>query len=165
MKLAYIIPFALIWAAAEAAPTAPTPAPSFDLSPLGHASTHPESINLKQYLGHWVLLDFWATWCPPCKKTLPDLAKLKRRHQGLNILALNLDEDKNKAETFLKSMPENLVYLYDGKKDAAEGYAIQGMPTLILIDPQGNIHSRQDGYAAEAIADLDKTLTKLMEKK
>ncbi len=122
-------------------------------------------VSLQRFNGQWVLLDFWASWCPPCKKSLPELGRIKNHFPQLNILALSVDENNKKAEDFLSKMPANLVYLHDAKKSVAEFFDIKGMPTLILIDPQGKISERIDGYSSESLESFEKKMSLLISPK
>lgn len=135
----------LLGAAAFAGPGPGAPAPGFRLPRLLDSG----AVDLKDYAGHVVVLDFWASWCAPCAKTLPRLSRLGAGHTGLIVLALSIDEDRNKAVDFLgrkeKAGP-GLTYLHDGKRAVAEAYDLEGMPSLVIVDRKGLVRYRHDGY-------------------
>ena len=118
-------------AAAQQAPAA-TPAggkprigdraPGFRLEGLGKSRA--EAVSLEALAGQVVLIDFWASWCAPCKRTLPELARLGARHPGLKVLAVSLDEDRSKALGFLKGQDKGLLALHDAGFE--ESVAVMG---------------------------------------
>ena len=130
-------------------PKAGQPAPEFSLSMLGSK----ENITLKSFRGKVVLLDFWASWCVPCRKLMPKLANLSSRNPKLAVLAVSVDESKTKALTFLRSVDPGLKAAYDSGQKAAGAFGLEGMPSCFLIDIKGNLRFRHDGYTA---ADLEK---------
>ncbi|MBW8887084.1 MAG: TlpA family protein disulfide reductase [Fibrobacteres bacterium] len=131
--------------AAFAGPKPGAPAPGFELPHLLDAG----EAGLKDYSGSVVVLDFWASWCAPCAKTLPRLSRMGAGHPGLAVLALSIDEDKGKALDFLgrkeKANP-SLTYLHDRNRAVAEAYDLDGMPSLVIVDRKGLIRYRHDGY-------------------
>lgn len=116
-----------------------------------------EEAKLTDYKGKIVLLDFWATWCEPCRKQMPSIAKLyaETKDQGLVMLGVNDDETPEKALEFLKEHNYAWQHLFDGKeKDARSKFKIDAIPTLVLIDKQGALVDIQIGNgdtAEEAI--------------
>jgi len=130
-------------------PTIGKPAPDFSLAALGSK----EPITLSSFKGKVVLLDFWASWCIPCKRLMPRLAELKARVPGLEILAVSVDENRDKALTFLRAVEPGLRAAHDADQKTADAYALEGMPTCFLIDKKGRLRFRHDGYTAE---DLEK---------
>ena len=125
------------------------PAPNFSLTALGT----PENITLGSLRGKVVLLDFWASWCVPCRKLMPKLSNLKARNPKLVVLAVSVDESKPKALAFLRSVEPGLKAAYDSGQKAAGAFGLEGMPSCFLIDKKGNLRFRHDGYTA---ADLEK---------
>ena len=139
------------WAAAvqASAPALGKPAPGFSLPGV----STPEKVALSSLKGKVVLLDFWASWCVPCRRLMPKLSDLKARNPKLVVLAVSVDENKTKALTFLRSVEPNLQAAHDVGQTAAEAYGLEGMPSCFLIDKKGNLRFRHDGYTA---ADLEK---------
>ena len=118
------------------------PAPDFTVS------TDKGSISLKQQRGQVVYLDFWASWCVPCRKSFPWLNDMQSKYgkAGLKIIGINLDEDKALATKFLKQTPAKFTVGYDPKGQVAGAYGLKGMPSSYLIDRQGNIISSHIGF-------------------
>lgn len=104
-----------------------------------------EKVSLETYKGKGLFLHFWATWCPPCKKELPELEKLSKelQKQGdsskLNFLAVCISDTQKAFSSFMKSNGYTFPGGLDAKGDIAIDYRIQGVPTSILISPEGKI--------------------------
>jgi peroxiredoxin/YHS domain-containing protein len=119
-------------------PVLPRSAPNFTLANLAG-----EKIALENFRGKIVLLDFWATWCKPCVKSMPALQKVHDQFASKNFTALgvSIDEDgKEKVESFVKKHKIAYPILLDGDKNPAwETYKVKVIPMLFLVDPQGQI--------------------------
>lgn len=121
-------------------------------------------VRLEDFRGKTVLVNFWATWCPPCKKEIPDLEALQSRYaaQGLVVLGISMDGDGLRSvEPFLKANPVNYRVLVDGEAAAASFGGIQSLPATLLLDKSGNVTWRRNGVLQkeEAGAELQKLLT------
>jgi DsbE subfamily thiol:disulfide oxidoreductase len=145
----------------SAAAASGRPAPDFNLASLGKDGR----VQLKSLAGKVVLLDFWASWCSPCRRTLPELERMGARHPGLVVLAVSVDEDRAKAVQFLKDQESSLMAVHDSKREVADAYGLQGMPTGFLIDRRGVLRYRHDGYGESDFKQLDDEVRKLMEEK
>ena len=121
-------------------------------------------ISLDQYKGQVVYVDFWASWCVPCKHAFPWMNDLHKRYgdKGLKIVAINLDKDKKDAHTFLKLFPADFEVAYDPEGVAAESYRVKVMPTAYLIDQQGNLVKSHKGFRIEQSGDMEETIRKLL---
>jgi thiol-disulfide isomerase/thioredoxin len=139
------------------------PAPGFRLEGLGKARAG--AVSLEALAGQVVLVDFWASWCAPCKRTLPELARLGARYPGLKVLAVSLDEDRSKALRFLAGQDSALLALHDARREVAERYDLAGMPAAVLIDRKGVLRARFDGYTERDLAGLEAEVRKLWEEK
>lgn len=106
----------------------------------------PES--LSSLKGTVVYIDFWASWCKPCRKSFPWMNDMQAKYanQGLQILAINLDQDSQLAEDFLSKIPANFPIIYDPQGKIAEQYKLVGMPSSYLIDVKGNIRKAHKGF-------------------
>ena len=136
------------------------PAPQFNLLTL----QQDQPTTLKQYAGKVVYLDFWASWCAPCRTSFPLLNKLheKLKAQGFEVVAINLDEDKANAEKFLKEFPVGFTVLRDAKGEWADQFVVESMPTSFIIDKQGVVQNIHHGFASADIKELEEKITKLL---
>ena len=96
-----------------------------------------------------VLVDFWASWCVPCKTSFPALDSLYREYQprGLEVLAVNLDERRRDADAFLRARSHRLTVLFDPNGASPAAFGVKGMPSSFLIDKAGNIRFTHRGYS------------------
>jgi peroxiredoxin len=122
-----------------------------------------ETVKLSQLRGKVVLLDFWATWCEPCKKELPILSKMAPRlkEQGVEIVTVNIDEKKDNAEAFLKEHGLNLTVVYDKDHKIVGDYEPPKMPTSFVVDRSGVIRAINAGFDSGDEAKLEKQLTSI----
>lgn len=99
---------------------------------------------LTDFSGKVVLINFWASWCPPCIYEMPELTRLKKQlaDQPFEILALNVGEKKYKVRKFTRLINFDLPVLLDTSKDTFDSWGIKTLPTSILIDAEGNIRYR-----------------------
>ncbi|MBU2918184.1 TlpA family protein disulfide reductase [Psychrosphaera sp. F3M07] len=113
--------------------------------------------SLSDYKGKVVYVDFWASWCKPCKKSFPVLNEFhnKYKQQGFEVIAINLDEDKLNALAFLQQHKVDYSVLYDEDAKVAQQYKVQAMPSAYFIDKKGIIRLVHKGYM-----DSDKTKIK-----
>ena len=113
--------------------------------PLNLISTTGQNVTLEDYKGKVVLLNFWASWCPPCVHEMPSMARLKslythkNEHQDFEILAVNLGESHAEVEAFLKEHPVNFPVLLDESAIAVKDWKVFAYPSSYLIDKQGQI--------------------------
>jgi cytochrome c biogenesis protein CcmG, thiol:disulfide interchange protein DsbE len=96
-------------------------------------------LDLNAFQGRVVYLDFWASWCGPCRQSFPWMEVLKDTYgpQGLEIVAVNLDRDRADADKFLHQFHPTFDLRFDPEGDLAERYKVQGMPSSMLIDRHG----------------------------
>jgi thiol-disulfide isomerase/thioredoxin len=114
---------------------------------------HAEELNLDQYSGQVVYVDFWASWCIPCKKSFPWMNEMHQKYkdQGLKIIAINVDEESADADKFLADTPAEFTILRDPEGKLAKQYKLVGMPTSLLFDTQGKLVSRHVGFKKSKI--------------
>jgi thiol-disulfide isomerase/thioredoxin len=138
-------------------------APNFKLKNLasGKAET------LKEYRGKVVYLDFWASWCGPCRQSLPLLNDLRKelKHKGFEVIAVNLDENVSDAKDFLKQFPVQYPILLDSKGTVPANYNLPGMPTSYLIDRKGRVQKVHIGFKETDMNDIRKSVTSLLRQK
>lgn len=138
------------------------PAPQFTLPSL----LQDKPTSLQQYKGKVIYLDFWASWCAPCRTSFPLLNKLhqKLKDKGFEVVAINLDEDKANAEKFLKEIPVDFTILRDSTGEWSDKYVVESMPTSFIIDKHGVIQNIHHGFTSNDITDLEQKITDLLTK-
>jgi peroxiredoxin len=112
------------------------PAPDFTVS------DDTSSIHLAHYRGQIVLLNFWATWCPPCVEEMPSLLELHHDRPDLAILAVSIDEDEDAYRSFLVRRHVDLITVRDPSETAAKLYHTEGWPETYIIDRNGIIRRK-----------------------
>lgn len=119
-------------------------APSFTLQPLLEG----EQITLQQFQGKVVYLDFWASWCGPCRQSFPFLEQLQQQYQkdGFEVVSINLDENTQAAKGFLEQFSTHFHHAKGFGSDISEKYAISAMPTAYFIDIDGRIRLIHKGF-------------------
>ena len=118
-------------------------APDFTLK-----SKSGKNIKLNEYRGDVVMINFWASWCGPCRQEMPALEQLYSRYKDLGfvILGVNLDEDSGKAIGMLNHIPVSFPILFDNDKKISNLYDVTAMPTTYLIDRNGNLRHLYKAY-------------------
>lgn len=130
------------------------PAPDFTLTGLDG-----KQVTLSSLKGKVVLLDFWATWCPPCVRSLPEINALYHENQSVKVFAVNVGEGKAAINEFLKSKNLDLPVLMDTDEAVKQKYGIDGIPTTIIIKPDGVIQQVFVGMPPGGKADIQRELT------
>jgi thiol-disulfide isomerase/thioredoxin len=138
---------ALLLAALIAAPAlavAPSgPAPKFQLGSMAG-----KTVSIDQYKGQVVMINFWASWCGPCRQEMPILEKLygKYKPMGFTMVGINVEPDSQLAVNWLKETPVTFPILFDTKSEVSKLYKVAGMPSTVIIDRQGNLRWLHRGY-------------------
>lgn len=119
-----------------------TQAPDFKLDGLQ------KQIKLSKYRGKIVYVDFWASWCQPCRKSFTWMNKMQSLYgkEGFTVIAINLDESREKANKFLKQIPANFDVAFDPRGRTAEAYQVKAMPSSYLVDKNGNLVHANLGF-------------------
>ena len=106
-----------------------------------------KAFTLADLKGQVVVVDFWASWCGPCRKSMPELDKLQTRFagQGVRVVGISLDEDVSALGTFLEQVPVAFTILHDPTGRTGEAFSVVAMPTTFLIDREGRIAGRFEG--------------------
>jgi thiol-disulfide isomerase/thioredoxin len=105
-------------------------------------------LDLSQYRGHVVVVDFWASWCKPCRQSIPWLNDLRQRYagQGLIVIGVNVDAERGDAERFQHDVPIGFDVIYDPQGRLAEQFHVQGMPSSFVFDRDGKLARTLLGY-------------------
>ena len=119
------------------------PAPDFTLR-----SNTGKNLKLSEFRGQVVLLNFWASWCGPCRQEMPALDKLHKRYSKLRfaVLGVNVEEDSAQAKRMLREIRVSFPILFDTQNKASELYHVSAMPTTVIIDRDGNMRYLHKGY-------------------
>lgn len=118
-------------------------APDFTLQ-----SNQGSNIRLSELKGSVVLLNFWASWCGPCRKEMPLLEDIQKKYSalGFTILGVNVDKDSRLANKILDDITVTFPVLYDPKGDVSKQYDVDAMPTTVIVDRNGNMRFLHRGY-------------------
>jgi thiol-disulfide isomerase/thioredoxin len=124
------------------------------------------TVRLSENLGKVVLIDFWASWCGPCKQEMPFLVNLHDGHQGGNftIIGVNIDKDLKNLTKFLAGLERQPAFpiIHDPQAVICPYYGLEGMPTTVLIDKKGIIRFRHVGFKAGTGNDLLREVDRLI---
>jgi thiol-disulfide isomerase/thioredoxin len=122
------------------------------------------TVRLSAYKGQVVLVDFWASWCPPCKASFPALDALSQEYElkGVVVLAINVDEKRHDADTFLNAYPHTMTVLFDPKGQSPQAFGVRGMPSSFIIDRVGNIRFTHMGYTANVAEQYRQEIARLL---
>jgi thiol-disulfide isomerase/thioredoxin len=138
--------------------SATTPGATAPALELPQANGSP--LRLAELMGQVVYVDFWASWCGPCRKSFPWMNAMQQRYgsQGLVILAVNLDEARADAEAFLATTPAAFTLLYDPSGQSARAWRVKGMPTSYLIGANGTVRLVHTGFREEQRVELERQI-------
>jgi thiol-disulfide isomerase/thioredoxin len=141
-RFALLAASAVILASAAGAAVDP-PAPAFSLPARGGAT-----IDLAQYKGQVVMINFWASWCVPCRQEMPLLDSIYKKYKplGFTLLSVNVEPEQKDAESFLKQTPVTFPVVFDAKSKVSGLYNVQGMPTTVFIDRKGKVRLMHVSY-------------------
>ena len=136
-------------------------APEFNLT------SNQGNVVLSRLRNNVIYLDFWASWCKPCRKSFTFMNDLHARYakQGLIVIAINLDENKQDAELFLQKYPASFVIAYDKMGDTPKQYGLTVMPSSWIIDKQGNIIRQDTGFKEAEQDTIEKIIQQALAKK
>jgi len=122
---------------------------------------------IASHKGKVIYLDFWASWCGPCRKSFPWMNEMHEKHQqqGLIIISVNLDNNKVLADDFLAEVPANFSVFYDPKGKVARKFKLKGMPSSYIIDRTGKMVSAHVGFTESKKIKYEEELIMLLNEK
>jgi peroxiredoxin len=121
-----------------------SPAPDFTLP-----SNSGKTVNLSQFKGQVVMINFWASWCGPCRQEMPLLEDIYKKYKpmGFTMLGVNVEPDSAGAEAWLgKQKPVSFPIAFDTESKVSKMYKVAGMPSTVFVDRKGNIRGMHKGY-------------------
>ena len=151
--------FALPLAAAPFAPYEGEPLPPFTLPDLDG-----DPWSLEAARGNVVVVNFWATWCPPCVAEMPALERLQKTFAGqpLQVIAVNVGDEPYDIALFLRQLPVDLTILLDGEGRTSRAWKVRGLPTTVIVDAGGTIHHHVTGQREWDSPEIVATLRDLL---
>lgn len=134
-------------------------APDLSLKMLDNSS-----VKISDFKGDVVYVDFWATWCPPCRKSFPWMEEVQQRYKdlGFKVLAVSLDTKRAVIDQFLETMDVHFAIAHDPSGETASAYNVKGMPSSYLIDRKGNIHMTHMGFNSNDKTKLETEIKNLL---
>ncbi len=118
-------------------------APDFTLRSLSG-----ENLRLQEYRGKVVLINFWASWCGPCRQEMPILDRIHKRYEpaGFTVLGVNVEGELDKARKIADRLDVSFPLLFDAGQQVSEDYALKSMPYTVLVDRDGQVRFIHQGY-------------------
>lgn len=153
----------LVAAGALAAAAAP-PAQAVDAGApapaLALARSDGAIVSLDSLRGRVVYVDFWASWCGPCRQSFPWMNEMQRKYgdRGLTVVGVNVDKRDADAQRFLQQVPASFTIVYDPKGEAPAAFGVKAMPSSYLIDAQGRVAYVERGFRDERRAELERRI-------
>ena len=121
-------------------------------------------LDLSAHRGKVVIVDFWASWCVPCRRSFPWMNAMQAKYadQGLVIIAVNMDADRNEAADFLREYPADFEIVYDPDGELAREYDVIAMPSSYVFDRQGKQITRHLGFKVSKQDEYESTLAEAL---
>ena len=144
-RIAVLLPL-VAWGVLPA--SAALPAVGVSAPDFAAKSNSGRNVRLSELRGQVVLINFWASWCSPCRQELPLLSKIYSQYHGAGfaLLAVNVDDNRKDAEVMLKRLDLKFPTLFDGNKSVAKLYGVDTMPATLVIDRDGRVRYVHRGY-------------------
>ncbi len=158
-KVIVMLAAGMLFAANVQAEVLEGPAPDFTLK-----SRSGENIKLSEMRGDVVMINFWASWCAPCRQEMPLLEEMYKKYSDLGfvLLGVNVEEDSSKAGELLREIPVTFPILYDNTNKVTKMYKVVAMPSTVMVDRDGNMRYLHRGYLPGYEAEYIKQIKELI---
>jgi cytochrome c biogenesis protein CcmG, thiol:disulfide interchange protein DsbE len=125
----------------------------------------PQALDLARYRGKVILVDFWASWCEPCRHSFPWLNAMQAKYadRGLVVIGVNVDRKRADADRFLQDVPTTFQIVYDPAGTLASQYDLPGMPVSYVIGRNGDVVARHIGFRSNLRAERETEVQQLLE--
>jgi thiol-disulfide isomerase/thioredoxin len=137
------------------------------LASMAHSNVAPANgpLDLSRLHGQVVVVDFWASWCKPCRQSIPWLNELKARYgaSGLTIIGVNVDAERRDADRFLRDVPIDFEVLFDPQGNIARQFKVKAMPTSYVIDRNGKLVATHLGFRDAKKAETEAAIKALLD--
>jgi len=132
---------------------------------LASPSFADEELDLSAYEGKVVVLDFWASWCVPCRRSFPwwNTMQAKYADDGLVIIGVNLDNELDSAAEFLEAFPADFHIYYDKQKELAKSYGVQAMPSSYILGRDGELIKKHFGFKVKQQDEFEALLVEALQ--
>ncbi|MCL1047321.1 TlpA family protein disulfide reductase [Shewanella electrodiphila] len=122
-------------------------------------------VSLSEFKGKVVYVDFWSSWCGPCRKSFPWMNQMHEQYQqqGLAVVAINLDVEIELAQVFLEQLPAQFTIRYDPESEVARLFGLKGMPSSFIFNRQGELVQQHTGFNLEQTSQYEQELVNLLE--
>jgi cytochrome c biogenesis protein CcmG, thiol:disulfide interchange protein DsbE len=138
-----------------------------DAAPVFELPSDNASIKLSAYKGKVVYVDFWASWCGPCKQSFPWLNDMQSKYgaKGFQVIGINVDAKTAEAKVFLNDVPAKFTVAYDDKGVTPKQFGIKGMPSSVLLDVNGKVIAQHTGFKDADKAQLEQAIQQALSTK
>ena len=133
---------------------------------ISNAAADAVTLNLEAYQGKVVVVDFWASWCVPCRRSFPWMNAMQSKYgdDGLVIVGVNMDADDSEAQSFLDEYPADFNIIYDPAGDLAQDFDVIAMPSSYVFDREGNQVTRHLGFKVKEQNEYEAILVETLKK-
>lgn len=123
-----------------------------------------DMVTLDQLRGKVVYVDFWASWCAPCRRSFPWMNEMQQKYgaRGFVIVGVNVDKKRVDAEKFMAQTPGDFTIVYDEAGTTAAAYGVMGMPSSYLVDPRGTVTFVERGFVEDNKAAMEQRIAALV---
>lgn len=162
-----LVGYCLMFGLIVHASTAAALAPGAKMPEIGLQALSGKGVDVAALTGKVVIVDFWATWCAPCRESMPELEKLYKKYadRGLTVVGVSVDKEAGVIKPFLEKLQVTFPIVHDGAHSLADKFAPARMPSSYVIDRKGVVRYVHGGYHPGDVAALEKELQELLSAK